>query len=239
MVAPARPDDANRVLSLWDAAASKPVEECKGLALPLPDYVSVSADGRRMAYVDTQNGDTVKVYDWDRKRYLSTLPIGTKEIHWDVLKNQASFSPDGTLLALCGMHDGYRALLLYDVDLGDSAGILYCYEIDNSAWSGDGHWLITAGGSMVGPSWAKDDLGNGFFVHFSEVIRAPGCQTGAGEPWIAGCSIRFLHGGTQLTTRPFLRAWSPEESWRRGGAGNCGPRVRRFGTLRLARSAAP
>ena len=73
VVASARPDETNRGLSLWDAAAGKPVEECKGVALPLPDYVSVSADGRRMAYVDTETRETVKVYDWERKGYLSTL----------------------------------------------------------------------------------------------------------------------------------------------------------------------
>ena len=244
VVASARPDETNRGLSLWDAASGKPVEECKGVALPLPDYVSVSADGRRMAYVDTETRETVKVYDWERKGYLSTLPIGTKytgsdgHYYWDVLKNQASFSPDETLLAFCGMHDGYHALLLYDLDLGDSAGILYCRQISYSAWSGNGRWIITgsagANGRPVVGSRCRGEAGRwGRRMAVSEVIAVPpAARPGrrAGDIRSAFSTVGPSDHGPDLSKRDVSGVIADAAAPQPGRT-----RATRLGPLRLAR----
>ena len=134
VVAPAKPDEANRRLSLWDVAAGKQVEELKGVALPLPAYVLASPDGRRMAYVDSETGQTLKVYDWTRKRYLCAVPVvrdDTNNLLTD-LRRQAGFSPDGTLFAFGEMRDTLHnhnyALVVYDVEHGEPAGVLTPYN---------------------------------------------------------------------------------------------------------------
>ena len=206
VVAPAKPDEADRWLSLWDVAAGKRVEELKGVALPLPNYVKASPDGRLMAYVDSETGETIKVYDWTQKRFLCTVPIGGRGVT-DDLKQQAGFSPDGTLLAFSGSVNKERALLLYDVEHGEPAGVLTSGNrlVNSSVWSRDGSWLITAGQAMNGLPHG----GNLAHTHlqFNEVLYpTPTYHAGGAER-----SLCFLRDGTELAAGRSLWDVTPGE----------------------------
>ncbi len=193
VLAPAAPTDANRDLTLWDATTGKPVRELNGVSLPLPDYVRVSSDGRRMAYIDTETAQAIKVYDWDAGRYLSLLPIGTRGAP-ETLRNHAGFSPDSSLLAFNGRLNKMYGLLLYDVGTGESAGIFDNAVIVNSAWSRDGRWLITAGTAANGLNRQPGSFQH-TYLHFSEVIYPTPTYATAGT-W--GYTIRFVRDGGAL-----------------------------------------
>jgi serine/threonine protein kinase/WD40 repeat protein len=220
VVAPAKPDEANRRLSLWDVTAGKVVEQLTGVALPLPAYVLASPDGRRMAYLDSETGQTLKVYDWTRKRYLCAVPIArddTNNLLTD-LRRQAGFSPDGTLFAFGEMRDTLHnhnyALVLYDVEHGEPAGVLTPYnQVNSSAWSRDGRWLITAGRAVALPN-GGDLYGDrvqldGTYLQFNEVIYpTPTYQISADS---LESSIRFLHNGAELAAGSSLWEMTPGE----------------------------
>jgi serine/threonine protein kinase/WD40 repeat protein len=149
VLAAGNPADIKRDLSLWDMTAGKVVHELKGVMLGCP-YVRVSADGRRMAYVDGDHASWLNIFDWEQGRYLAYVPAGI----WNYagyLENQAGFSPDGSLFVFYGYHNKTRGLVLYDVEHGEAAGILDDYAtVTHSAWSRDGRWLITLNGrSMI------------------------------------------------------------------------------------------
>jgi len=161
VAAPAKADAVDKRIVLWDVTAGKQVQELTNITLPYPNYACVSPDGRRMAYIDTETGGTIKIYDWTKGRYLSILPHGGTNI----LENQAGFSPNGSLLAFKGL----PGLALFDVERGQPAGALYTSEITNSAWSRDGRWLITMGNGISGLEQNRG-VSIHAYVHFSEVI---------------------------------------------------------------------
>ena len=208
VVAPSEAGGANRRLALWDAAGGRQVEELDGVALPLPDHVKTSPDGRRMAYVDSETGETIKVYDWTRKRYLCSVPIGRHALAGD-LWTQAGFSPDGSLLAFRGSANGEWGLRLYDVDHGMAAGMLTDGPVNSSAWSRDGRWLITA--VPVINSVPGDNNRIRTHVRFNEVFYPtptyPIRAVGSGD-W---CPVRFLHNGAQLAAAETLWDVTPGE----------------------------
>ncbi len=208
VVAPTKADGADKRLVLWDATAGKQVEELKNITLPYPDYVCLSADGRRMAYVDCDTGQTVKVYDWARGRYLSILPIGWRSTGTKTLKNQAGFSPDGSLLAFNGGPAGGLGLVLYEVEYSHLAGMVGQYGINGSVWSRDGRWLITAGGGIPGVGPASF-TGGGAYVHFSEVIYATPIYRV--NPTDFASRIRFHRDGSLMAVNNTLGEVTPGE----------------------------
>ena len=60
-----------------------------------------------MAYLDSETGQTLKVYDWTRKRDPLRCAWGslTRPKSLTDLGRQAGFSPDGTLFAFGEMRD--------------------------------------------------------------------------------------------------------------------------------------
>jgi WD40 repeat protein/tRNA A-37 threonylcarbamoyl transferase component Bud32 len=170
VVVPTKAEIADKRFVLWDVAAGKPVQETNNLTLSYDtDFVCVSADGRRMAFVDSETGETIKVYDWTARSYLAILPIGSRSnTGMSLLNNQAGFSPDGSLLAFKGSLNP-AGLVLYDVESGQPAGVLNRTEIIHSVWSRDGRWLITLGSCIPGLGPEGFDVEHAY-VHISEAI---------------------------------------------------------------------
>jgi WD40 repeat protein len=161
-----RQDKQGEVVVLWDARQKRIAHTLPDVG-PVPGYVVLAQDGRRMAYVDPLALGTVRLWDWELRRFTAVLPTGSgSQGNSGSFEVFAGFSPDGELLTTQGQ---VGEILIWQAETGrllTRLGQIW----GRCRWSPDGKWLATTG------PWQLGFLGSsakaGFHVHFWE-LRYP------------------------------------------------------------------
>jgi Tol biopolymer transport system component/DNA-binding winged helix-turn-helix (wHTH) protein len=201
------------MIRLWRApVAGGPVEP----EMVYPGAGSISQDGRRLAYTESQTGEAPAIWRADLSNPGGPVLRTRKLIYSQFTEDSAQPSPDGTLLALQSDRSGTGQIWLDSTD-GDHPVQLTNIGVHSGTprWSPDGRWIafdtqvedhvhifvvdaegrnrhpITHGDSdNVVPSWSRD----GKFIYFASL------RTGNRQIWkhsVEDGSERQLtaHGG--------------------------------------------
>jgi WD40 repeat protein len=152
----------------WDVKQRRVHGKLPGVG-PVGAFVCVADDGRRLAFMDPRTRGSVRVWDWERDRFLT--PLNTEDLDaacGQNFRSVASFSPDGELLVTQGYYwAGVRCLVVWQVETGQRLQSLSFNVWGPSAWSPDGRWLATAGMEALGIP--AEGPGYGIYAHFWEL----------------------------------------------------------------------
>jgi Tol biopolymer transport system component/DNA-binding winged helix-turn-helix (wHTH) protein len=177
------------------SAAGGPVEP----EMVYPGVGSISQDGRRLAYSESQTGEASAIWRADLSNAGGSVLRTRKLINSQFMEDAAQPSPDGTRLALQSARSGTPQIWLNSTD-GDHPVQLTNIGRHSGTprWSPDGRWIafdarvqdhvhiyvidaegrnlhpITHGDSVnVVPSWSRD----GKFIYFASI------RTGSRQIW--------------------------------------------------------